>query len=98
MTGFYVFAGTRNGKSVEWFICTKQMKRTKTLARKVLELKGKEATPELIDYLFNKMQAAHCEIKECSHGKYYNIYGENFSGCGCFLDGRDGTTEIITIN
>lgn len=47
-----------------------------------------------VDYIKKSMQPAFCEIKTLSNGRqYYNIFGENFGGCGTFVD--DNETVIV---
>ena len=94
MYGFTFFL---RGK--DYFVETSQVKRTKTLARKILPEIGASITEGNIDCLLNMMKPAICEIKTCNtdrkENRYYDIYGENFGGVGSWLN--DGETIIIKL-
>lgn len=93
MKGFFF-----NTPKKEYFFVTDKTKKTKCLIEKIDNIlkekynctyRGTFGTFPLADML----HLGECEIKECSHGKYYNIYGEGWGGFGHFL--HENKTEII---
>ena len=92
MSGFHFFL---NGK--DYFVETSRIKKTKILARKILPLIGAKDTEGNAEYLLYLMRKATCEIKKsaCSERGYYEISGENFGGCGSWVD--DGETIILVL-
>ena len=94
MNGFHFFL---NGK--DYFVETSRIKKTKTLARKILPLIGAKDTEGNAEYLLYLMRKATCEIRTCNtdrkENRYYEISGENFGGCGSWVD--DGETIILVL-
>lgn len=90
MTGFYMWY-----KNKDLFFESERKNKTENLAREILNIINQPATSENIKAVIYRLLPAKCEIKECSHGKYYEIHGENFGGRGSFID--DGKTEIFKL-
>lgn len=93
MKGFYIWI--KNGYEI--FVETAAHNKTENLAREILQKANLPIDDGSIKEIIRRMRRAECEIKNCSHGEYYDIHGDGFGGYGYFLDGRDGKTEIIKI-
>lgn len=95
-TGFYVVIAKK-----DIFIETSRKNKTDKLCsdifRKLVNfgfsIPDNPATRHELKYF---MQPATLEIKTCSHGDYYNISGENFGGCGSFIN--DGQTIVFSLD
>lgn len=79
------------------FIITTAKRKTKTLCEKVITAFGYRLNENTVKWLQSAMQPATLEVKTCSHGEYYDIYGDGFGGYGHYVDGRDGETKIIEL-
>lgn len=89
MNGFTFFL---HGK--DYFVESSRVKKTRKLAENILPKINAPITDGNIDYLLYAMRKAKCEIKSLSDGrKFYDIHGDNFGGCGSFVD--DGLTIIL---
>lgn len=92
--GYYLFL--RNGK--DYFFTTEKKSKTTALAKEIATAAGFNSDPEALAEIKRRISHASLEIKHSERwGDYYNIFGDNFSGAGYFLDGRDGTTTVYTL-
>lgn len=92
MNGFHFFLNSK-----DYFVETSRIKKTKTLARKILPLIGAKDTEGNAEYLLYLMRKATCEIRKSAYSDryYYEISGEGFGGCGSWVD--DGETIILVL-
>ena len=94
--GFYFFGAKR-----DFFVETDQQVKSHKLARKIAEAVSFEVNDYTVETIFKRLQKAWCK-DTCftnSEGKQicgYEIYGENFGGCGS-IDKNDGKTIIIEL-
>lgn len=91
--GFYFKLGRK-----EYFCITEYKNKTKALASKILRVLLLPDNPDTQKELLYYMRSATCEIKhnEKFNRDYYNIYGDNFGGCGSD-DVNDGFTVVFSI-
>ena len=89
-TGYYFYACNK-----DYFIETRQTKKTRLFCKQVLENCGFPVSEGNIEYLRQAMQRATLCIKSAGDFKYYDICGENFGGCGTGVD--DGRTIVISL-
>lgn len=90
--GFYLFA-----KNKDYFFVTSQQNKTQKLAEKILQRLNIAPTESNLKIALFRLQKANCEIKTLNNGRqYYEIFGDNFGGCGSFVD--DGNTIILNID
>lgn len=82
--------------SKDYFIISDYEKKTEHFIVKILKSLGHKCSDENIRYLSFALRKATLEIRECSLGSYYEIYGDNFGGCGSFVN--DGKTVVIELN
>lgn len=93
--GFYIFF-----RGVDYFYSTEKKNKTDALTldflnkiQNHLNVFG-NINAETIAYYKTAIQRATCEIRTMKNGrKYYEISGENFGGCGSFVN--DGQTVIF---
>ena len=85
------------------FLVTDAQKRTKALALEFLNKIQNELNKFIniddatLEFSQKRMQPAFCEIKTLNNGsQYYEIFGNNFGGCGSFVN--DGNTIILNID
>ena len=95
MYGFHFYL---RGK--DYFVETSQVKKTAKLAEKILPMISCGVTEGNIQALLYKMNKATCEIRtypnvDRKEKRCYEIAGENFGGCGSWLD--DGETIILKL-
>ena len=94
--GFYFF-----GANHDFFVETAQQVKSRKLARKIAETISFEINDYTIEIIFRRLQKAWCK-DTCftnNEGKQicgYEIWGENFAGCGS-VDKTDGKTTIIKL-
>lgn len=89
--GFYF---KLSGKDV--FVETRKTRKTERLAGKILRAMGIPDNPDTRRELLYWMRRATCEIRTLKNGRaYWEIAGDNFGGCGSFLD--DGMTIILNL-
>lgn len=88
-------------RSKDIFVITNRKNKTDKLASDILKrlvnfnicVPDNPATRSELKYY---LQPATLEIKSCSRGDYYEISGENFCGCGSFVN--DGQTIVLTLD
>ena len=94
--GFYFFGAKR-----DFFVETTQQVKSRKLAHKIAEAVSFEVNNYTIETIFRRLQKAWCKDtcftnKEGKQIYGYEIYGENFAGCGS-VDKNDGKTTIIKL-
>ena len=92
MNGYYFYYN-----NIDHFVKTNAQRKTKSLCEKVITAFGYRLNDSTVKWLQYTMQPATLEVKTCSHGDYYDIYGEGFGGYGHYVDGRDGQTKIVEL-
>lgn len=83
-------------KGKDMFVVTDKRIKTKKLIREILEKINYPVSNETVSQLSALLFKAKLELKNCSRGDYYEIYGNNFGGCGSFVN--DGKTVVIELN
>lgn len=93
--GFYLFF-----RGVDYFLVTDKKNRTDALTIEFLNKIQNHLNAfynidcKTVERYKKAIKPANCEIRTLSNGRqYYEISGENFGGCGSFVD--DGKTVIF---
>lgn len=93
--GFYIYF-----RGVDYFYTTEKKNKTDAITIDFLNKiqnhlnRFGNINAQTVAYYKKAMQRATCEIRTLQSGRqYYEITGENFSGCGTFID--DGKTVVF---